>query len=103
MAAEVLDNDLDLLGQRGWMQAGEACYAPLRTLSNKFWIVFDGFLQGVVGPVGHVVLQHVEDEALLDGLPHGVQMEWVGQAVCTKLSETLQGHVARGRGETKVA
>ena len=51
--------------------AGEARYrAVARAFLVELRVVFDGLFQLVVGFVGHVVLEHVEDEAFLDGLPH---------------------------------
>ena len=49
--------------------------------------------------VGGVVAQHVEDEALLDGLLHRVQVERVRHAVDALVPEQLQGLGLRGGGE----
>ena len=97
--AEVLDDDLDFLADGGRVQVGEAGDPALRLLGLEGRVVLDGLLQAVVRLVGHVVLQHVEDEALLDRLAHGVQVEGVGEAVRAARAEALQRHVARGGGE----
>lgn len=51
------------------------------------------------GLVGHVVLQHVQDKALLDGLVHTVDMEGAEGAVLHGLAEHLQRRVLRRGGE----
>ena len=53
--------------------------------------------------VAGVVLQHVQDEALLDGLLHGVQVERLRQPVRALAAEQLQGLGLRGGGESEVA
>lgn len=51
------------------------------------------------GLVGHVVLQHVQDKALLDGLVHTVDMEGAEGAVLHRLAEHLQRGIFRRGGE----
>ena len=53
------------------------------------------FNQPVVRLVGRVVLEHIEDEAFLDGLPHAVEMERLGFAVRSRPAENLQRLVLR--------
>ena len=53
------------------------------------------------GFIGGVVLQHIEDKALLYGLSHGVDMEWMECAVCVFLAEHLQRLFLRCGGEGK--
>ncbi len=52
-------------------------------------IVFAGVHQAIVGLVGGVALEHVEDEALLDGLAHAVDVERVRLAVGAEPAEDL--------------
>ncbi len=73
--AEVLDHHLGLLGDVVRMQAHEARQRPGGLLLVHLGIVLNGLDQPVVGLVGRVVLQHVQDEAFLDGLPHAVEVE----------------------------
>ena len=56
------------------MQAHEARQRPGRLLALDVGVVL-GFLDPlVVGLVADVALQHILDEAFLDGLPHGVAL-----------------------------
>ena len=102
MAAEVLDDHLDLLGDGRGVQLGESRHLALRRTPLELWFVLNGLLKCIVRLVGHVVLQHVEDEALLNRLTHGVEVEWLGQSVCPLGPEALQRNVARGRREREV-
>lgn len=47
------------------MEAGKSGDTARALPAPQMWIVVDGFLELVVGRVGHVVAQHVEDELLL--------------------------------------
>ena len=76
---EVLDHHLGLLLDVVRMQAHELGQRPRRLLLRQVRIVFDRLHQPVVGGVGRVVLQHVEDEAFLDGLPHAVEVKRLRQ------------------------
>ena len=53
--------------------------------------------------VGDVVLQHIEDEALLDGLPHRVEVERRGCPVGPGSSKTASGLELRRGGEGEEA
>ena len=75
VGAEVLDDDLGLLGQVGRVERHEPGDGPAGLGCLVGGVVGDGLLDAPVGLVGRVVGQHVEDEALLDGLAHGVEVE----------------------------
>ena len=57
----------------------------------------------VIGLVGHAVLEHVQNEALLDGLAHRIEVERLRQPVRALGAEALQRHIARRGGEGEVA
>ena len=65
--------------------------APLAAPSVQFRIVLDGLFELIVGLVGHVVLEHVQDEAFLDGLTHRIEVEGLGQTI-----RPLQSRIAPG-------
>ena len=44
-------------------------------LARYIGIILDLFDQAEEALVGRVILKHINDEAFLDGLPHGVLME----------------------------
>ena len=93
--AEVLDDDLDLLGDVVGVQPHPAHDALQRRAALDLLVVQ---LLAVVGQpegqlVGRVVLQHVEDEAFLDGLPHRVDVERRGQIVGRRLAASGSGRV----------
>ena len=97
----MLNDDLDLLVNCGRVQRGIAGDARLRLAALEGRIVLDRLLELIVGLVGHVVLEHVQNEPLLDCLPHRVEMEGVRFAVRSDAPEALQRDVARSRGEGK--
>ena len=66
-------------------------------LLRQLGIILGCLQQPVVGRVGRVVREHVEDEALLDGLPHAVDVERLGLAARARAAEQLQ-RLALGRG-----
>jgi hypothetical protein len=79
--AEVLDDDLHLLADVVRVQLHPAHQSAGGGAALDLVV---GDLLALVGEsereaVGRVVLQHVEDEALLDGLAHGVQVERLRQ------------------------
>ena len=75
LGAEVLDHHLRLLRDVVRVQRHEARELRGRLLLVDLRVVLDRLDQPVVRLVGRVVLEHVEDEALLDGLPHRVEVE----------------------------
>jgi len=64
-------------------------------------VVGDGLADAPIRLVGGVVGQHIEDEALLDGLLHGVQVKRLRPAAVVGVgrAEQLQGLALRGRRE----
>ena len=68
-----------------------------RPLAVVARILLDLLEQPPVGAVGGVVRQHVQDEALLDGLAHGVEVERLVGAVGLAGAEELQ-RLVLGRG-----
>ena len=97
VAAEVFDDNLHLLGDGGWVEADEAHHVG----HGRRFVDFLGSSQLVadLGPhlVGRVVAQHVEDEALFDGLAHRIGVEGDEVAVRGFGAEQAQG-LALGRG-----
>ena len=62
-------------------------------------IVLDRLPEPPVRLVRRVAREHVEDEPLLDGLPHAVEVERRERTVAAPGAEELQGLRLRGRGE----
>ncbi len=100
---EVLYHDLRLLGDIVLMEAHEPGKGPGGLALLHLRVVLDGLYQPVVRLVRGVVLEHVEDEVLLDGLPHAVKVKGLGLAVRTGNTEDLHRPVLRGRGEGEEA
>ena len=91
--AEVLDDDLHLLRDVVGVQPHPA-HDPLhgRAALDLLLVVILAVVRQLEGQlVGRVVLQHVEDELLLDGLPHRIDVERLRQIV-------RAGWFARGIG-----
>ena len=95
---EVLDHHLGLLRDIVRMQPHESRQRQRGLLALDVGIVLACLEQPEVRPVRGVVLQHVEDELLLDRLPHGVAVR--GLPVTAEHGERL---VLRGGGEGKEA
>ena len=103
MPAEMLDDDFDLLADGRRVERGEAGDTALRAAPFQFGVVLDGFFELIIGLVGHAVLEHVQNEALLDGLAHRIEVERLRQPVRALGAEALQRHVARRGGEGEIA
>ena len=111
VGAEVLHHDLDLLGDVVRMEP-HPTHQPLHGCAAFHLRVIH--LLPVVGQaegsfVAGVVLQHVEDEALLNRLPHRVHMERFGLVLVThgliglrRSAEQLDSLRLGGRGERNV-
>ena len=80
----MLDNDIDALIDIVIKQINIACNLPLGGNRLHLRVVFNGLVQLVVGLVLNVILQHIKDIPLLDGLLHAVQVERLihGMSVC---------------------
>ena len=93
--AEVLDDDLHLLGDVVGVQPHPAHDALHRraALDRRLVVVLAVVRQLEGQLVGRVVLQHVEDELLLDGLPHRVDVERRGQIVRAPACASGSGRV----------
>ncbi|OPY10152.1 MAG: hypothetical protein A4E68_00026 [Syntrophaceae bacterium PtaB.Bin095] len=102
-AAEMLDHDLSLLGDVVGMETHEAGKRPCRLAFVHLGIVFDGFDQPVIGLVRGVVLENVEDETLVDGLTHAVEMKRLRLAVRAGSAEDFQRLILGCRGEGEEA
>ena len=107
LVEEVVDHDLGLEPDRVAAALDEAAQLLLRLLHVELRVLLHGLGEPVVAVHRHVVGEHVEDEALLDRLLHGVAVEGVvpDRAVGPRLrgAEDLQGLVLRGGGEGEVA
>ena len=72
---EVLHHDTRLLLHRLRPALHEAAQLPYGLSALKFGVVSHLFADQVIAAVGGVTTKHVEDEALLDGLLHRVDVE----------------------------
>src|SRR4030065_900976 len=77
------------------VKAHEPRQCPGCFLLIYFGVVFNGLYETIIGLVGSVVLQHVEDKSLLDRLSHGIKMKGLWLSVRTRPSEDLQSFVFR--------
>ena len=75
LLVEVVDHDLGLEPDRVVVALDVAAQLLLRPLGVELRIVLDRLDQPVVAVDRRVVLEHVEDEALLDRLLHRVAVE----------------------------
>ena len=100
---EGFHDDSGLLLQVVGMQFFKAPDSLNSLCSRYFWVVRGVLGNLETGLVGGVVLQHIQDEAFLNSLPHGVNVEGVEGAVRILLPEHLQGLVLRRGGKGKEA
>ena len=103
VGTEVLDDDLGLLGEVVGMERHEARDRAARLAGVVLGIVGHRLADLPVRRIGRVVREHVEDEALLDGLAHGVEMEGrepvLGVLAAEELERARLGR--RGEGEER--
>ena len=72
-----------------------------RTAGGEVGIVLHGLGNFETGFVGHVVLEYIQDELLLDGLPHTVDVERMEAAVFVLRAKQLQRLIFWGGGESE--
>ncbi len=99
MGCEVLDADLHLLADGVRVQLDEGFQQIFGLLLVVARIVLDLLEQPPVGFVGGVARQDVEDESLLDRLPHAVEVERRELAVGARRAEDLERLGLRRRRE----
>ena len=75
LLVEVVDHDLGLEADRGVVALDVAAQLLARPLHVELGVALDGLDQLVVAVDRRVALEHVEDEALVDGLLHRVAVE----------------------------
>ena len=104
---EVVDHDLGLQADRVVVALDEAPQLLLRLPDVELRVVLHRLGEPVVAGHRRVVRQHVQDEALLDGLLHGVAVEGAVPYGAVGLrvgrAEDLQRLVLRGGGKREVA
>jgi len=71
----MLYDDLYTLGNIRFVQLNKPSDLPFRTCSLHFWIFFNFLVYLIEGLVGGVILQYIEDKALLNSLLHRIHME----------------------------
>jgi len=91
MGAIVLDHYLCLLSKVVGVQAGILSKGAFRLGLVDFRIVRHRLFEPVIGRIGHIVFQDIENELLLDSLTHGVEMEGARQPVRAHGPEKFHG------------
>lgn len=95
--AEVLQHDGGLLGDVVRVQIGEAQRRARPGQRGVDGVIRRFAHQLEIGLPGGVIAQHIQDEALFDGLPHGIDVEGAKAPVLLLLAEKLQ-RPGLGRG-----
>ena len=106
LLVEVVDHDLGLEPDGMVMALDVAAQLLLRSLGVKLRVALDRLDQLVIAVDRRVVLQHVQDEALLDGLLHRVAVKGPVldlAALGVWLAENLQRLVLGRGGEGEIA
>ena len=92
-------DDLYLLGNIGVVQLNIFRDLSLRGGRLQLWVVLNGFVELKIGLVGHIVLQHIQNKALLNGLLHRIQIKGGLLPLLIQAAEQLQGGGLGGRGK----
>ena len=95
-AAELLQHDSRFLRDIMGVQRLKLANSTDTGGGVQLRVVRDGLGNFVVHVIGHVVLQHIQNKAFLDGLPHGIHMEGMIFAVFIPLAKHLQRFVLGG-------
>src|SRR5262245_17260767 len=74
---EVFDHHLGLLGNIMGLQPHKASECPRSLLAFDIGIVLTSLDKPVVGCIGGIVAEHIQDKAFFDRLLHCVAMEWL--------------------------
>ena len=77
----MLHDDGDLLGDGALVAADELLEQRLRLAAVELGIVLHLLQERPILVVGRVVLEHIEDELLLNRLAHGVEAERLVRAI----------------------
>ena len=94
--AELLQHDSRFLRDIMGMQRLKLANSTDTGGGVQLRVVRDGLGNLVVHVIGHVVLQHIQNKAFLDGLPHGIHMEGMIFAILIPLAKHLQRFVLGG-------
>ena len=95
---EVLHDDLHPLGDIGVVQLHEPGDLPLGGVRLAARVLLDLLVDPVERLVLRIVLEHVQDEALLDGLLHGIDVARLPLALGIQATEEMDGRrLRRGR------
>ena len=78
---EVLDDELHLLRNVGWVQRHPLSQGTFCSLAAHPLVVLYLLSKVERGFVRHIALQHIQDESFFDGLAHFVLVEGFGQIV----------------------
>ena len=71
------------------------------TAGGHIRIIFRGFNDLKAGVIGHIVLEHIQNKAFLNGLPHTVNVERMKAAVLIFRAEQFQRLVLGRCGKGK--
>ena len=107
LLVEVIHHDLGLEANGVIVPLDKSTQLALRLPGVELRVVLDGLGKSEIALNRRVVLQHVHDEAFLDGLLHGVAMERVvpdgAVELGIRVAEDLQRLVLGSGGKGKVA
>ena len=98
---EMLHDNLYALGNVRLVQLHKPGYLPLGIIGLAARVIFDFLVDLEEGRVFRVVLENVQNEAFLDGLLHGVDVESLPLSVGIQASEKLDGGWLRRCGESE--
>ena len=99
--AEMLNDDFYALGNVRLVELHKAGNLALGIIGLAARVIFDFFVDLEKGRIFCVVLENVQNEAFLDGLFHGVDVECLSLPVGIQATEKLDGGRLRRSGESE--
>src|SRR4051812_31362632 len=96
---KMLDHHLGLLSEVVWMETYETGQRTCGFAFVELGIVLNGLYELEVGLIGRVVLQDIENEAFLNGLPHAVNVKWFWLTHGIRAAKALKRLVLRSCGK----
>ena len=95
----MLNNDLNFLGNVCIMQFNILGNLTLCGNRFQFWIVLNSLINFKISLIGHIVLQHIQNEAFLNCLLHGIQVKGNLFSFFVQTAKQLQGSRFRSCGK----
>src|SRR5699024_3035048 len=99
--SKMLNHNFFFLGDIVGMKRNKACNLFTRFTFRYFWIICDTLFDFIECFIRYVIPQHIMDEALFNGLSHGIEVKRLKRAIWFSSAESLHSLWLRCRCERK--